>query len=125
MPDVSGMMPGAAQPDLRARLDAVKARLVFGEVAVALGLKGCSRDGWECPACRTHGSVRERTGGQGARCTMKDCGKGYDLAGLVMTARGLSALQAATFLERVVEEKLARGNPKAPGLFDGLTGGEA
>lgn len=110
--------------DLRARFDAVKSRLVFGEVAVALGLKGSSRDGWTCPACHTEGAVRERTGGQGARCTMKDCGKGYDLAGLVMTARGISALQSATYLERVVEEKLARGNPKAPGLFEGLTGGE-
>lgn len=110
--------------DLRARLDAVKAQLVFGEVAVALNLKGSSRDGWCCPFCHTEGSVRERTGGQGARCTMKGCDKGYDLAGLVMTARGISAMQAATFLERVVEEKLARGNPKAPGLFDKLAGGE-
>lgn len=121
------MIAPGARPilvDLRTRLDAAKAQLVFGEAAVALGLKGSSRDGWACPHCHTEGAVRERTGGQGARCTMKGCDKGYDIAGLVMTARGISALQAATFLERVVEEKLARGNPKAPGLFEGLTGGE-
>ncbi|MDP1555788.1 MAG: hypothetical protein Q8L84_10025 [Hyphomonas sp.] len=109
---------------LRARLDAIRAKLVFGEAAVAAGLKGSSRSGWECPNCRTEGSVRERSDRQGGRCSMHDCRKGYDLAGLVMSARGLSALQAATFLERVIEEKQAAGNPKAPGLFAGLSGGE-
>lgn len=117
------MIPGVTG-DLRSRLEAIGARLVFGEAAAALNLKGSSRGGWECPNCHTEASVRERSDGRGARCGMEDCLKGYDLAGLVMTARGLSALQAAAFLERVVEEKLAAGNPKAPGLFSDLTGGE-
>ncbi len=105
--------------DLRSRLDAVKAELVFGEVAVACALAGSSRRGWDCPACGSEFSVRERSDHLGGRCTMEGCGKGYDMAGLVMAARGISALQAAAFLERLVEEKAARGNPKAPGLFGG------
>lgn len=110
-------MSGAAKPTLRERLDAVKAQLTFGEVAVAVGLKGRSRDGWECPACVSDGTLQERSDHKGGRCTMDDCGQGFDLPGLVMTARGISVVQAAAFLERLVEEKKARGNPKAPGLF--------
>lgn len=113
------MMPGESRPDLRARLDAAYAALTFGEVAVAVGLKGRSRDGWECPACVTDGSLQERSDHRGGRCRMDDCGRGFDLAGLVMTARGISVLQAATFLDRLIEEKAAGGNAKAPGLFGG------
>lgn len=120
MTDMFSRNAGAGEApilDLRARLDRVRGQLVFGEVAVALGLKGSGRTGWRCPACGTEGSVRERSDHQGGRCAIADCRKGFDLAGLAMTARGISALQAATFLERLVEEKKARGNPKAPGLF--------
>lgn len=107
--------------DLRARLERAKAELHFGEVAIACGLGGCTRLGWDCPACRTLKSVRERKGGDGARCSMTDCRKGFDLAGLVMSARGVSVLQAATFLDRLIEEKASGGNAKAPGLFGGET----
>jgi hypothetical protein len=117
-------MNPATGTDLRTRLDTIARELGFGEVAVACGLKGSTRAGWRCPHCQTEGSIRERSDHLGGRCTMTDCAKGYDLAGLVMTARGISALQAATFLERILEEKRAAGNPKAPGLFDQSAGGQ-
>ncbi|MBK8197009.1 MAG: hypothetical protein IPK75_01475 [Acidobacteria bacterium] len=104
-------------PDLRARLGAIGRQLVFGEAAMAAGLKGSSRAGWTCPACQTEGALAERSDHQGARCTAAGCRKGFDLAGVVMTARGLSVVQAMTLLERVIAEKAARGNDKAPGLF--------
>lgn len=117
----AGQQAGGAQPGntLRERFERVKEELVFGEVAVACALAGSSRRGWDCPACGSEFSVRERRDHLGGRCAMEGCGKGYDMAGLVMEARGISALQAAVFLERLVEEKAARGNPKAPGLFGG------
>lgn len=104
-------------PDLRARLAAIGRALVFGEAAMAAGLKGSSRTGWTCPACRAENALAERADHLGARCTAEGCRKGFDLAGVVMTARGLSVTQAATLLERVIAEKSAHGNEKAPGLF--------
>lgn len=115
---MSGLLGHGRELDLVTRIGAVKAALVIGEVASALGLKGVSRDGWECAACGSLGTVRERPDHKGARCQMAACGKGYDALGMVMTARGLSAAGAVTFLERVIAERDAKGAEKAPGLFD-------
>jgi len=108
--------------DLSARISAAKAALVFGDVAVALGLKGSSRTGWECAACGGDATVRERPDHKGARCRLADCSKGFDLVGLVMSARGVGARAAVAFLERVVAELAAKGCAKAPGLFDSQQG---
>jgi hypothetical protein len=108
---------GGHVPDLRARLAAIGRQLVFGEAAVAAGLKGSSRTGWTCPACNAESALRERDDHQGARCTVPDCRSGFDLPGVIMRARGLSVVQAATLLERLIAEKSAHGNDKAPGLF--------
>ena len=102
----------------REEIDAVKAQLVIGEVAQALNLTGCSRDGWECPACGALGTLKERTDHQGARCSSAGCGAGFDAPGLVMTARGTSARGAVVFLERVIAERDAAAAAKdAPSLF--------
>lgn len=104
--------------DLSRRIAAAKEALCFGEVAMALNLKGASRSGWDCPACGSRGTVRERPDHKGGRCSLPDCNKGYDAPGLVITARGVSAPAALAFLERVIAERKANGDPKAPSLFD-------
>lgn len=112
--------------DLNDQIAAAKRKLVFGEVAMALGLKGSSRTGWDCPACGGRGTVRERRDDQGGRCAIHSCDKGFDVLDLVRAARGVGARAALAFLERVIAERAARGQPKAPGLFDmGISGGEA
>lgn len=108
-----------AAGDFADRMSAAKAALCFGEVAMALNLKGASRTGWDCPACGSRGTLRERPDRRGGRCTLHSCRKGYDAPGLVITARGVSAPVALTFLERVIAERAAKGNSKAPGLFGG------
>ena len=110
--------------DLNDRIAAAKSKLVFGEVAMALGLKGSSRTGWDCPMCGGRGTVRERSDGQGGRCAIHSCCRGFDVLDLVADARGVGARTALAFLERVIVERAARGQPKAPGLFDdgGLDG---
>lgn len=109
-------MSGLA-PDFTARISAAKAALCFGEVAMALNLKGASRTGWDCPACGSRGTLKERPDRKGGRCTLHTCRKGFDAPGLVITARGVSAFAALTFLERVINERKANGDPKAPSLF--------
>ncbi len=102
----------------REEVDAVKAQLVIGEVAQALSLKGCSRGGWECPACQSLGTLKERADHKGARCSNAACASGFDAPGLVMTARGLSARGALVFLERVIAERAAGAAASdAPSLF--------
>jgi hypothetical protein len=101
-----------------ARMSAAKQALCFGEVAMALNLKGSSRTGWDCPACGSRGTLNERPDRKGARCSLPGCNKGFDAPGLVITARGVSAPTALAFLERVIAEREAKGNAKAPGLFD-------
>lgn len=104
--------------DFADRMSAAKAALCFGEVAMALNLKGASRTGWDCPACGSRGTLNERPDGKGGRCSLPTCNKGFDAPGLVITARGVSAFAALTFLERVINERKANGDPKAPSLFD-------
>lgn len=107
--------------DLSRRIAAAKEALCFGEVAMALNLKGSSRTGWDCPACGSRGTLRERPDRKGGRCSLPSCNKGFDAPGLVITARGLSAPAALTFLERVIAERNAKGDRHAPGLFGGET----
>tara|TARA_R110000787_G_scaffold3148_4_gene12653 strand:- start:42284 stop:42649 length:366 start_codon:yes stop_codon:yes gene_type:complete len=115
-------MSAPVSDDLAARISAAKQALVIGEVAAALGLRGASRPGWECAACGSDGTVRERPDRKGARCSVTACNKGFDIVGMVMTAKGLSARASVTFLERVIAERDAKGDRHAPGLFDSQQG---
>ncbi|MBA4338341.1 MAG: hypothetical protein C0421_05805 [Hyphomonas sp.] len=108
--------------DLSRRIAAAKQALCFGEVAMALNLKGSSRTGWDCPACGSRATLRERPDRKGGRCNLPSCDRGFDAPGLVMTARGVSGSTALTFLERVINERKANGDPKAPSLFGGEHG---
>lgn len=104
--------------DFASDMARAKAQLTFGEVAQALGLKGSSREHWECPACGMLHALRERPDHKGARCSNPACAKGCDAPGLVMTARGIGARAALVFLERIIAERdAARAGRGAPSLF--------
>lgn len=99
------------------RVAAIKDRLLIGEVAQEEGLEGSSRAGWDCPACGGPRTVKERRDEQGSLC--KACGKGFDIIGLVMTARGESFLGALSHLEALADKKDARAAKGAGDLFGG------
>lgn len=102
------------------RRDAIKDRLVIGEVALEMGLPGSSRAGWDCPACYGERTLKERPDHQGARCAA--CDTGQDIIGLVMAARQESFLSALLILERLADKKEAGA---AAGRAGDLFGGAA
>lgn len=99
------------------RVAAIKDRLVFGEAAAEEGLAGSSHHGWDCPACCSPRTVKERRDEQGGLCNA--CGKGFDILGLVMTARGESFLGALSHLEKLADRKEAAEATGAGDLFGG------
>lgn len=99
------------------RRDAIKDRLVFGEVAAEQGLSGSSRAGWDCPACYGERTLKERRDEQGSRCDA--CGNGYDIISLVMVSRQESFLSSLLILERLADKKDAAAATGAGDLFGG------
>ena len=77
--------------DFDTRLASVRQAFTIGEVANALGLKGASRAGWECPSCHAPNALAERADHEGCRCTNGACGEGFSRLRLVMVTRGVSA----------------------------------
>ena len=108
-------------PDFGQRIAAVKAGLTFGDAAGALGLKGSSRAGWDCPACASPNCLKERMDRRGARCTV--CRLGFDVPGLVMRHQGEGAVAALAWCEAQIRAREAK--PEGPGLceFDPRTPG--
>lgn len=105
------------------RKDAIKERLVFGEAAAEMGLAGSSRAGWDCPACCSPRTVKERRDEQGGLCSA--CGKGFDIISIVMTARGESFLGALGLLEALADKSEASAALKGFGGAGDLFGGGA
>lgn len=99
------------------RRDAIKARLVFGEVALEMGLSGSSRAGWDCPACCGERTLKERPDHQGGRCAA--CDTGQDIIGLVMAVQHESFLSSLLILERLADKKEAAAATGAGDLFGG------
>lgn len=98
------------EPIARASLDdlreALNEGMVFGEAASFAGLNGSSPSGWDCPACDTVSALKEAHAHKGARCEM--CGTGFDMIGVVMTSRSLSARATAIALVDHMQARDAR-----------------
>lgn len=99
--------------DLMGKISTIKGQLTFGEAAHGLGLSGSSVDGWDCPACESAHSVKERGDGQGGRCNV--CGEGFDQIKLVRVLNTVGAPAAVATLEHVIAAKSAS---KQKGFFD-------
>ena len=99
--------------DFGQRIAAVKAGLTFGDAAGALGLKGSSRAGWDCPACASPNCLKERMDRRGARCTV--CRLGFDVPGLVMRHQGEGAVAALAWCEAQIRAREARAAADAAG----------
>jgi phage/plasmid primase-like uncharacterized protein len=85
--------------EIERRAREAQAAVSFGEVAWALGLKGSSRAGWNCPRCGGQNTLQEDTAKGAAACTGHGCGAKPGKLFLVMAVRGVSFLDAIAWLE--------------------------
>ncbi len=108
--------PGRKRASPAARAEAVKDRLAFGDLAMALGLSGSSRAGWHCPACGSPEALKERADRRGARCTA--CAEGFDALKLkhFMVPEAFGA--SVAWLEKIADE--AERAASGTDLFGGL-----
>lgn len=108
----SDLIPG--EPDtISAITNDMKAAYTFGDAATLAGLGGSSGEGWDCPCCSSHRTLKERRDHKGAKCTV--CATGFDVIEVVMRGHALSFLDA---LSKMQEALAALKDNKTGDLFD-------